>query len=159
MKTTYIITLIFSTLIFANCTRSKLDSLPPYLYTYHLKFVDADNNNLLEDIDLNLLKNNFSLAPASENDLELIVESEYINKILYLKVSATSSQSERMDKIYFNVISEELFNDKESHEIETQWDWSNNLDNTPNKVTLDGNNLSSEVLTPSFQYFLVEQII
>jgi hypothetical protein len=156
MKIIHIIALIFTSLFFTNCSDSKLDSVPPYLYIYHLKFVDADNNNLLEDIDLNLLKSNFSLSSLSENDVELEVHSEYIDNVLYLKVSASTISSQRLEKIYFNVISYEIFNNNESHQIETHWNWINELDNTPIEVTLDGNSLKSEIVTPSFQYFLVE---
>lgn len=54
------------------------------------------------------------------------------------------------------MISKEIFNDDESHQMETVWDWENKLDNKSIEVVLDGNKLSSEFITPSFQYFLVE---
>ena len=108
-------------------------------------------------MDLNLLMNSFSLASVSEKDAErLEVYSEKIGNVLYLKVSAASNPSQRLEKIYFNVISKEIFNDDESHQMETVWDWENKLDNKPIEVVLDGNKLSSEFITPSFQYFLVE---
>lgn len=72
MKKIQILAIVIISLLFTNCSDSKEDSIPPYLYTFHLKFVDADNNNnnLLEDMDLSLLMNSFSLASASEKDAE-----------------------------------------------------------------------------------------
>lgn len=158
MKTVHILALVFISLVFANCSNSKEDSVPPYLYTFHLKFVDADNNNLLENKNLNISIVNFSLAQTSEKDVDKLgINREKINDVPYLKVSIASLPGHRLEKIFFNVKSKELFNDDENHKIETIWQWKNNFDNTPMEIYLDDNNLKSEVVTPSFQYFLVKE--
>ena len=97
------------------------------------------------------------MASFSEKDIEkLEILSENIGNVLYLKVSASSHPSQRLKKIYFNVIGKEIFNDDESHEIGTVWNLGNKLDNKSIEVSLDDNRLKSEVVTPSFQYFLIE---
>lgn len=156
MKLIKILIIIVVASTFGNCSNSNEDSVPPYLYEFHLKFLDANKNNLLEETDQNLLINNFSLGAESEDSVEKIgLNFEYIEDELYLKVSAASVPGKRLKEIYFSVLSKEIFNDEEDHQIKTLWNWEDRLDNTVFEVYLDGDTLNPRTEN-QFQYFIVE---
>ncbi len=116
MKAIHILALLLTTMFFTSCSNSSLDVVPPYLYTFHLKFVDAENNNVLEDLDANFLAASFSVAPSSKEEVEAFgVKSVKIGDELYLEVGVASNPSKRLESIDFNLISEEIFNDDENH--------------------------------------------
>ena len=157
MKTIHVFALLLTTMLFTSCSNSSLDVVPPYLYTFHLKFVDAENDNVLEDLDANFLAASFSVAPSSKEEVEAFgVKSVKIGDELYLEVGVASNPSKRLESIDFNLISEEIFNDDENHQVKTVWKWENRVDNTPFEIILGDRNLNSKVVTSSFKYFIVE---
>lgn len=158
MKVFHILALVFISVVFSNCSKSKEDSLPPRLYDFYLKFVDADNNNILGDKDVVASKQNFWLDKESETDVDKWrVNRENIGDEVYLKVSAASLPELRLEKIIYNGMSKELFNDNKEHKIETVWRAENNYDNVPAEIVLDGKKLKLEVVNSTFCYFLVKK--
>lgn len=158
MKVIYVLTFVLTATLFSSCSDSEEDSVPPYLYTFHLKFVDAENNNLLMEEDENLLVANFGVDPSSENDVESFeVKSELIGDELFFKVSVSSRPTQRLEKINFFFKSEKIFNSDEICKIKTVWSWDNELDNSPKEVFWDDSSLPANVVTSEFKYFLITQ--
>lgn len=158
MKVIYVLTLVLTAALFSSCSDSEEDSVPPYLYTFHLKFVDAENNNLLMEEDENLLVANFGVDPSSENEIESIeIKREVIGDELFLKVSVSSSPTQRLKNISFFFKSVRIFNSDEIYQIKTVWSWDNELDNSPKEVFLDNSSLPANVVTSEFKYFLITQ--